>query len=287
VGASVAEAMRGATRRSTWAALLSLALVGCGDVEQVNPLATTAPPADAGPLPPEDAGADADPPPPEDAGLPRRTVEQRNPFGNVAETENLLWDGDFEWTSPFSDEYGWLSGPPLSYTLPVIRIGAECHSGIKCAAVKKKGNLAAIGVSAQGSKLEASFWAHVKMGTCDGVKAMVISLVLNGEPNAPVTAEMPQPGADGWCHFDAVIDARELKPYFLITNQTGDEIVVDDAVLKKAPPTTALSVKHLPPTSEDAAAVALARAELLVLRGPHDAPPTPAKRALEAWRGRK
>ncbi len=273
-------------RHAGWAMLLSLALAGCGDAEQVNPLDRAVVPADAGPQP-EDAGMDAEPPPPEDAGPARRAVLQRNPFGNVAETENLLWDGDFEWTSPFSDEYGWLSGPPLSFTLPVIRIGAECHSGIKCAAVKKKGNLAAIGVAVEGSKLDASFWAHLKTGTCDQVKATVISLVQGAEPNAPVTADLPQPGADGWCRYHSVIDARSLKPYFLITNQTGDEILVDDAVLKKAPPTTGLSVKHLPPTSEDVAAIAQARVDLVALRGPHDAPPNPAKRALEAWRGHK
>ncbi len=278
--------MRGPTRQSGRAALIALALAGCGDAEHVNPLGVVMAPADAGPLPPEDAGTDAEPPP-DDAGPPRRTLGQRNPFGNVAETENLLWDGDFEWTSPFSDQYGWLSGPPLGYALPEIRIGAECHSGIKCAAVKKKGNLAAIGVAVQGTKLDASFWAHVKMGSCDGVKATIIAALQGTEPSAPITADLPQPGADGWCRYHSVIDARASKPYLLITNQTGDEILVDDAVLKKAPPTTGLSVKHLPPTSEDAAAVTQARVELTALRGPHDAPPTPAKRALEAWRGRK
>jgi hypothetical protein len=274
--------------RSSWIALFSLALAGCGEAEQLNPLKVTQPPADAGPPPPEDAGADAEPPPPDDAGPPpKRTVEQRNPFGNVAETENLLWDGDFEWTSPFSDQYGWLSGPPLGFAFTGVRIGAECHSGIKCAAVKKKGNLAAIGVSVPGSKLEASFWAHLKKGTCDAVKASIIALEAGAEPNAPVTAEPPQAGADGWCHYHAIIDARAHKPYFLITNATGDEIIVDDAILKKAPPTMTLSVKLLPPTSEDAAAVAQARVEIAALRGPHDAPPSEAQRALEAWRGRK
>lgn len=274
-------------RRLAWIAAAALLFAGCGDAEQVNPLDGGAEPVDAAPPPPDDAGIDAAPPPPEDAGAPKRTIEQRNPFGDVAETGNLLWDGDFEWTSPFSDQYGWLAGPPLSYAFTGVRIGAECHSGIKCAAVKKKGNLAAIGVAVKGSKLDASFWAHVKKGACDGVKATVISLVQGGDPSAPVTAEKPEPGADGWCHYQSVIDARDFKPYFLITNQTGDEILVDDAVLKKAPPTTALSVKHLPPTSEDVAAVAQARIELAALRGPHDAPPNDAKRALEAWRGRK
>lgn len=279
--------MRAILLRSGWFALLLLAIAGCGESEHINALGVAVPPADAGPVPPEDAGVDAEPPPPDDAGAPKRTLSQRNPFGNVAETENLLWDGDFEWTSPFADQYGWLSGPPLSYAFSGVRIGAECHSGIKCAAVKKKGNLAAIGVSLPGTKLEASFWAHVKMSTCDSVKASIIALDPGDEPNAPVTAEAPQPGADGWCHFHAVIASRDHKPYFLITNQTGDEIVVDDAILKKAPPTMTLSVKHLPPTSEDAAAVDQARAELTALRGPHDAPPSQAQRALEAWRGRK
>lgn len=274
-------------RRPGWTTLIALVSMGCSSAEQVNPLDVSAAPVDAGAPPPDDAGIDAEPPPPADAGLPRRTIEQRNPFGNVAETENLLWDGDFEWTSPFSDQYGWLSGPPLGYSFSGARIGAECHSGIKCAAVKKKGNLAGIGVAVAGSKLDVSFWAHVKKGGCDGVKATVISLFSNADPSAPVTPDLPLAGADGWCHYHSVIDARKVKPYFLITNNTGDEILVDDAVMKKAPPTTGLSVKHLPPTSEDAAAVAQARVELLALRGPHDAPPTPAKRALEAWRGDK
>jgi hypothetical protein len=242
--------------RSSWIALLSLALAGCGESEHINALGVPVPLADAGPLPPEDAGVDAEPPPPQDdAGAPKRTIEQRNPFGNVAETENLLWDGDFEWTSPFADQYGWLSGPPLSYAFTGVRIGAECHSGIKCAAVKKKGNLAAIGVALPGARLEASFLAHLKMGTCDSVKASILALDPGAEPNAPVTAEAPTSGADGWCHYHAVIDARSRKPYFLITNASGDEILVDDAILKKAPPTMTLSVKLLPPTSEDAAAV--------------------------------
>ena len=274
--------------RSTWIALFSLLIAGCGESEHVNALGVAVPPIDAGvdAEPPDDAGVDAAPPP-DDAGAPKRTLSQRNPFGNVAETENLLWDGDFEWTSPFSDQYGWLSGPPLGFAFSGVRIGAECHSGIKCAAVKKKGNLAAIGVALPGTKLEASFWAHVKKGTCDSVKASIIALEQAAEPNAPVTAEATTPGADGWCHYHSVIAARARKPYFLITNASGDEIIIDDAVLKKAPPTMTLSVKLLPPTSEDAAAVDQARAELTALRGPHDAPPSEAQRALEAWRGRK
>ena len=94
-----------------------------------------------GPLGPSDAGPNET-----DAAPPKRTVLHRNPFGNVAKTENLLWDGDFEMSSPFSDEYGWLTGPPFSYAFSGVRIGAECRSGIKCAVLPKKKYLVAIGV---------------------------------------------------------------------------------------------------------------------------------------------
>jgi hypothetical protein len=73
----------------------------------------------------------------------------------------------------------------------------------------------------------------------------------------------------------------------LIVNNSGDEIIVDDAVMKVAPPTTGLSVKYHPPTIEDVAAVEQARVELGKLQGPHDSPEPAAKRALESFRGRK
>jgi hypothetical protein len=287
VGEEGAQAMSARSMVRVIPAIAVVAILGCSVDETVDPRNGVPPAPDAGPPPMMDAGQDAMPPPEMDAGPPKRTIEQRNPFGDVAETQNLLWDGDFEWSSPFSDEYGWLPGPPLDY-MPFtgIRIGAACHSGIKCAAVKKKHVITAIGVASTGHKLEASFWAHVKGGPCDAVKGKIIADQSGVEPDAPVAAESMDPDASGWCHYRSVIDARSHKPYLNISNQTSDEIVIDDAVLKQAGAMEALSVPHLPPTWEDAQEIAAVRALLFSRRGPHDAPPNEAKRAYEAWRKR-
>src|SRR5262245_9380671 len=112
---------------------------GCSSSEELRPVPVDASTiADAEPT--TDGGA-------LDAGPPKRTIEQRNAFGNVAETENLLWDGDFEWFSAFSDQYGWLAGTSmltLGYSFRDIRVGTICRSGLKCAGMAKKTVLAGI-----------------------------------------------------------------------------------------------------------------------------------------------
>jgi hypothetical protein len=86
-----------------------------------------------------------------DAGAPItpiRTVHQRNPFGNVAASDNLLWDGDFEWSGAFLAQYAWSSGKSWKTSGgPEIEVLAACHSGMKCARVKKGGSIGGIGVS--------------------------------------------------------------------------------------------------------------------------------------------
>lgn len=266
------------------AALFSLALAalaGCSAEEALQPLSTgTA--ADAG------AGGSGGSPP--DAGPPRRTVLQRNPFGNVAETGNLMLDGDFEWFTPFADQYAWLSGSSLqnlSYALPDVALGAACRSGLRCASLKKHAALVGLGLASQGTKLEVSLWAHVTAGPCSKV---IVTLAdweglqdpsLNGDPSVSVKPLADEPDAQGWCHLGAVVDARQHKPVLVVSNNTAGVLLVDDVVLRKAPATKALLVAHGPPSAETAAELAAAGDALRRLRGPHDAPPNQARRALE------
>jgi len=268
------------------AILVAAALAGCsGGDENISPVngvpdgGTT----DAGTGGAGTGGA------PGDAGPPKRTVLQRNPFGNVAETQNLLWDGDFELYSPFSDEYGWLAGSSpttLDYVLPDVKMGAACRSGMRCASLKKHHVIAGLGVASVGAKLEISFWAHVAKGTCGKVDAVLSDWEAQLDPDVMMAPSSDTPDASGWCTFDAVVDARKAKPLLFIQNNTDGDLLVDDCVLKKAPPSTALKVVHGPPTAELAAQVEAARARFQRLRGPHDAPPNAARRAYEKWRDR-
>lgn len=259
-------------------------LAACGNDEALSPLpvATASALPDAGP-PPTDAGPDDAAPPP-DAGPKKRTVMQRNPFGNVAKSENLLWDGDFEWSSPFSDQYGWLAGPPFSYTFDNIVVGAACRSGLKCAKLAKKKAIVAIGVASAGEKLQASFWAHLEADGCDKIKSTVSDFFDKLEPDVPITAPSATPDEGGWCHFSTVIEARAHKPFLYIENRTTGAVIIDDAVLEKASGSMPLSLMVGPPTAEDSAALGLAAEQIGKLRGPHDSPPNQARRALTEWK---
>jgi hypothetical protein len=261
-----------------------LACSGCGEGNPGSPVPVPGPVVeDAGP-PPPDAGPDASDPKPV-----KRTIEQRNPFGNVTEAENLLWDGDFEWSSPFASQYGWLTGSAvsLSYEFGGVLVGAACRSGIKCATLPDNKVLVGVGVASKGRKLDASFWAKVTTGSCAGVEAQIVALFSGGDPDAPLAPDSEEPDASGWCHYGAVVEERLEKPFLYIKNDTGADIVVDDAVLEKAPPTSAIHVLSRAPTPEAAAEIEDLRASLRARRGPQDAPPNAARRAMESWGARR
>jgi hypothetical protein len=273
-----------------WAlGLLVAGSVGCGGVEEeLNPLG-----ADAGTITTttiEDAGTGGSGGGAPDAGAPIRTVMTRNPFGNVAERENLLWDGDFEWHSAFSDQYGWLAGSSvgsLGFGFSDVRLGATCRSGLKCAGMKKNRVIAGIAVASQGNKIEVSFWAKVAMGDCSDVSASVIPFGDVNDPSVLVKPVSTEPDADGWCQFDSVLDPRKGKPVLLIQNQTGADIVVDDAVIKKVAPEMSVKAYHGPPSAKLAEEIEAARQAISRTRGPHEAPRNAAQRAFEAWSGKK
>lgn len=280
------------TPRAGFALAMALAtLAACGgDEGALSPLAlgdeTHEGDASAPEEPKEDAGLDATVDAshePADAATPKRVLLQRNPFGNVAETRNLLWDGDFELSSPFSDQYGWLTGAPFSYSFTGARIGPECRSGIKCAALAKGKYLVGIGVARRDARLEASVWVRAPLASCAKVSVELTSLT--GQVDPDVKLPLVDEGADeGWCHYRVTADARATKTYLSIHNKSADTVIVDDAVLKAAPPLQALTIAAGAPTAEEAASLAEVRAGIASLLGPHDPPPNGARRALEAWK---
>ncbi len=277
---------------SIGAAALVAALAGCGGGESLSPrdgaIAVTpdasAPTPDAGG---EDAGADVpDASAPADAGAKKREVFERNPFGNVAARDNLLWDGDFEWSSAFSDQYGWINVPITSLTFTGVRVGPECRSGLKCAAVKKGGGLVGIAVTSRGQELAASVWAKPTSANASPPSCTKITALLTSNGGTDADAVLPPdadaPDASGWCHFAVIAPPRSDKPYLYLQNDTGAELVVDDAVIVRAPVEKVHTLEIRPPTQDEVAAHATLVAELAKLpRGPHDPPPNAARRAVE------
>ncbi|MFO0547048.1 MAG: hypothetical protein U0271_01605 [Polyangiaceae bacterium] len=234
------------------------------------------------------------------SSTPKRTVEQRNPFGNVAATENLLWDGDFEWWSPFSDEYGWFD-PPLNPTLDDVPIGSVCKSGVQCARLKKKNNIVGIAVGSSDKPLSASIYARFEVAagvTPPGCSSASVSVFDAGQlspadPDVELVPESETPGEDGWCKLSALVPVRAHKPYILVTNKSAElSMIIDDAVLIVAPEGQASGGASPLPTHtarlvddpEIKAALDQARAAVRALGAPQDGAPNPAREALARWR---
>jgi hypothetical protein len=279
MGAIGAFAMIAPRSLFIWGAIAVSLSLGCGAPETVDPVprpsTTTTPPDTGSGGGGGEGGA---------AATPIRTVEQRHPFGNVAATDNLLWDGDFEWSSAFADQYGWLSGPPYSYSFPWVTIGAACRSGVKCVTLPKNKAVVGIGVGAESAPVAVTVFAKPATGTCSGVDVFLLQLFpFSKDVNVPPIAETPD--ATGWCQYQATVETYPEKVYLLVDNNTGEALVVDDAVVRAVPPPgapPAAAPAHFgPPTAERAARLDEAREAIRSLRGPHVPPPNAARRAFE------
>ncbi len=251
---------------------------GCGaDETLLSPLA-----ADAG----SDAASDAAlPDAATDEGQPavRRTIMQRNPFGNVAASDNLLWDGDFEWASPFSQQYGWVDAVYFSPTgnFSQVRVGPMCRSGLKCGYMTQSQRIAAIGVSPSGSKLSASVWVNVPTKDCSDMGVHLFSCDYSVDPDVPLM-DADGPDGDGWCHYEAVSDERQHATcLFLQAHFIEGEAIVDDAVVHAAPASEPSTVA--PVSAADAAALRQARDVIGKWLAPGSSRPPPARTALRSW----
>ena len=230
-----------------------------------------------------------------DGGAAKRSVITRSPYGNVAHTKNLLWDGDFEWLSPFADQYGWLpattSGFPQinpSYGVPDSRLGASCASGVRCVVLRKNRGVLGLGVASAGHELFGSVRARAT--TCADVRVYLFTED-NGEPwtELPASAERD---ADGFCVYQGVAAERTSGLYFYAENRGDDEALVDDAIVEAAPDAgqSAATAPHLAPAVLDWAAIERLdrlRADVRALLRPHDAPPNEAERRFREHMGKK
>jgi len=164
---------------------------------------------------------------------PKRTVAQRNPFGNVAKRNNLLWDGDFEWRSAFADQYGWMSskGGYISFALPTLELGWKCRSGLKCAVLGPNHRILGLAVSSIDHDLGVSFWGRPAGGHCSELSAIFFT-TSQSEEGVEVDAESTAPDDDGWCHYAVQVPERQSAARLYIENVGQGPAIVDDAVIE-------------------------------------------------------
>lgn len=214
-----------------------------------------------------------------------RQVYQRNPYGNVAATGNLLWDGDFEWRPAFASQYGWIQADSQSFAgagLPKPVMGGACRSGIRCTRLEAGNVLIGLAVVSEDEELAASVWLKPEReDDCTAVDVILISQD-GSEPSVQLTPE-PE-GEDGWCRVAATVPVKASAQYlYLQSNAFGESFLVDDAVVVRATEagaqTLAWRSRPTGPVDPDVSARGreLGR-RLIELKDP---PPSEAKRAFE------
>lgn len=256
--------------------------VACGSSDEDTGEAI--PSHDAGP---DSTGSDAT----TDTSVPnvKRKVFQKNPFGNIAASDNTLWDGDFEWSTQFASQYAWVPVTGFGVGLAPfegIRASAFCRSGVKCAFMTQNLSMAGIGVAPGGSKVSASIWAHPPEGVCDAMRISLISCSFGENDDLEMKDADDAPDADGWCHYEAISDVREFATCIYVVADFADgEAIVDDAVVRAAKSNAVPT--GLAPDQKQRTRIEQARKAIREYMRPRPATPTRAKEELDRWLGRK
>ena len=91
-----------------------------------------------------------------------------------------------------------------------------------------------IGVSSRTEALSITAFAKPQQGGCAGVLVSLLDIdTSHKDVDVPATTE--DPDSVGWCLYRVETPAYEKKVYLLIDNNTGDDLVVDDAVVRVLP----------------------------------------------------
>jgi hypothetical protein len=228
-------------KRWMGALLASATLGACSDPLQPNPAPLRLGPSDAGaPDSPSDGmaapdAADAKETAPVDAGPVKRSVTTRSPYGNLAVSGNLMFDGDFEWSGS-SGQLGWAAIASVvgQIELP-LETGWSCRSGLRCARVDNSYDLVGHAVAASDKSLAFSIWIKVPGQDCNVISLYLMSgMTQSYSPLDVATPDTDQPAADGWCRYQLLKNPTdEAITVYLSASwlSEGEVALVDDAVL--------------------------------------------------------
>ena len=236
---------------------LSSVLAGCGEVVPQNQVGIAPSPA-----PVVDAGVDAAAP------LAIRTVEARNPFGNL-DANNLVLDGDFELTGR-QGQMPWLNFSSSQATLD-FETGGLCASGVRCAKVTRASALFGWMASPKaGSSIQVSIKARMLTGTpktdgadgtCPEPKINVYVIDIDNQATIErIRLDRAVAPVNGFCTYQSVVGAVAYgSPGIYVEPDefaARDVVLVDAAVATVVPAAAARAfVPSQPPSAASKARI--------------------------------
>jgi hypothetical protein len=201
------------TIRIASALALATSILACQDGD------TTLPPA-----PTPDAGTDTpDAGETPDAGLAViRTVETRSPFGDLSVTDNLVLDGDFEFTGR-TGQAPWIVFDRTGQAVLGFETGGRCRSGVRCAKLVTGAEMVGWLASPKAGGMNVSAWVKPAAGECYDVQVAVADLNTQSEGET-IPADAPRADASGWCHFQGDVGNYAGKQPVLYVGPAGAQI---------------------------------------------------------------
>ena len=215
------------TRTSSLALALPLAvsLAGCGKGPEPAPLAPPVPTTSA---------TTGDAPPP----ATTRVVGWRNPFGNTNHPDNLMIDGDFEFTGR-SGQMPWVLFGNQGQAALDFDTGDRCRSGVRCAKLAVNATMVGYLASPKEKNLAIRAWAKPESGRCGDVTMLVVDETSN-QVRGTLVPQEPSADALGWCRFEIVTKSLNQYPYpwgnpALLVQAKKSATLVDDVVALPSP----------------------------------------------------
>jgi hypothetical protein len=197
-------------------ALIALiALIACGKPE---------PEGIAPPVPTQEIDAGSSP-----ATAVVRTVSYRNPFGDAVHPDNLMLDGDFEFTGR-SGQTPWIAasgtGAPINID---YETGGRCRSGVRCARMQGGSILLGHVATPPAGKIYLRIWGKPDSGKCSELSVAFFDST-NNQSAGTAPAQTPAPDETGWCLYEAVLASLPLHEPLLYLKSKEQAVTVDAAV---------------------------------------------------------
>jgi hypothetical protein len=205
---------------------LALAALGCGKDPEPTPIATPTPTTTT---------TTGDTPPTASV----RLVGWRNPYGDTLHPDNLMIDGDFEFTGR-SGQMPWVLYGSNGQAALDFDTGGRCRSGVRCARLLASATMIGYLASPKEKNLAIRAWGKPESGRCGDVS---FSLVDETSNQLRATLVPQQPDADelGWCRYEVVTKSLSQYPYpygnpaLVVTTKKAGGALIDDVVALPSP----------------------------------------------------
>lgn len=178
-----------------------------------------------------------------DAGAPPsgivRTVGFRNPFGDATHPDNLVLDGDFEFSGR-SGQTPWIAaGGNGGQMALAYETGGHCRSGVRCAFMPAESILLGHVATPPAGKIYIRVWGKPdgggdRAGKCSDLTVSFFDST-NNTSAGTAPAQSLVPDETGWCLYEAVLLGVPLHEPLLYLKSKDQPVIVDAVV---ALPTT-------------------------------------------------